>query len=270
MEKRKEVLAIWPTGKDVDLEEAVAYQKALPDSKRFHKVLQRAHEEGRMMLFPRQGTPLVDDEIALIRSLNELGIYLIPFTTDSYTRNLQLDKVERGLQESIRTGKPALNGYPIINHGVKTNRRVVEATRRGPRPALVAHRAGAGGRDRLRLGHDRHAQQLLRLDRGLRQEGHRRGVHRDGPVLGPAHRLLRRPRRDHHHRLPRLAAQLRHPHERQHGHADHRGADLGRAGREERLPAGQHAGLPAPGPGRHAGAAQAACATIWTSSGTAT
>ncbi len=152
MEKRKEVLAVWPTGKDVDLEEAVEYQLALPDSKRFHKVLQRAHDEGRMMLFPRQGTPLVEDEIALIRSLNELGIYLIPFTTDSYTRNLQLDKVERGLQDSIRTGKPALNGYPIINHGVKTNRRVVEATDGALDPrssrigqALVAEIAFASG-----------------------------------------------------------------------------------------------------------------------------
>jgi methylaspartate mutase epsilon subunit len=152
MEKRKEVLAVWPTGKDVDLEEAVEYQSALPDSKRFHKVLQRAHDEGRMMLFPRQGTPLVEDEIALIRSLNELGIFLIPFTTDSYTRNLQLDKVERGLQDSIRTGKPALNGYPIINHGVKTNRRVVEATDGALDPrssrigqALVAEIAFASG-----------------------------------------------------------------------------------------------------------------------------
>lgn len=152
MERRKEVLAVWPTGKEVDLEEAVAYQKALPDSKRFHKILQRTHEEGRIMLFPRQGTPLVEDEIALIRSLNELGIYLIPFTTDSYTRNLQLDKVEKGLQESIRTGKPALNGYPIINHGVKTNRKVVEATEGALDPrssrigqSLVAEIAFASG-----------------------------------------------------------------------------------------------------------------------------
>ena len=133
MEKRKEVLAIWPTGKDVDLEEAVAYQKALPDSRALPQdPADASTKRGKLTLFPRQGTPLVDDEIALIRSLNDLGIYLLPFTTDSYTRNLQLDKVERGLQESLRTGKPALNGYPIINHGVKTNRKVVEATRRAP------------------------------------------------------------------------------------------------------------------------------------------
>jgi methylaspartate mutase epsilon subunit len=152
MKMRREVLAIWPTGKEVDLEEAVAYQLALPDDRRFHKILQRMHEEGRVSLFPRQGTPLVEDEIALIRSLNELGIYLIPFTTDSYTRNLQLDKVEKGLQESVRTGKAALNGYPIVNHGVKTNRKVVEATEGALDPrssrlgqALVSEIAFASG-----------------------------------------------------------------------------------------------------------------------------
>jgi methylaspartate mutase epsilon subunit len=152
MEKHKEVLAIWPTGKEVDLEEAVAYQKALPDSKRFHKILQRVHDEHRISLFPRQGTPLVDDEIALIRSLNDLGIHLLPFTTDSYTRNLQLDKVEKGLEESARTGKAALNGYPIINHGIKNNRKVVEACDGALDPrssrvgqALVAEMAFASG-----------------------------------------------------------------------------------------------------------------------------
>ena len=152
MEKHKEVLAIWPTGKEVDLEEAVAYQKALPDSKRFHKVLEREHAEGRISLFPRQGTPLVDHEIALIRSLNELGIHLLPLTTDSYTRNLQLDKVEKGLQESVKTGKAALNGYPIINHGIKNNRTVVEACDGALDPrssrvgqALVAEMAFASG-----------------------------------------------------------------------------------------------------------------------------
>ena len=127
LEMHKEVLSLWPTGKEVDLDDAVAYQKALPDSKKFHKVVQRVHDEGRMVLFPRSGTPLVEEEIELVRSLNELGIPLIPFTTDSYTRNLQLDKAQMGLDESIKTGVAKLNGYPIVNHGVKTTRRVVEA-----------------------------------------------------------------------------------------------------------------------------------------------
>lgn len=127
LEMRKEVLSLWPTGKEVDLDEAVEYQKNLPDSKIFYKVVQRIHEEGRTVLFPRSGTPIVEEEIKLVQKLNELGIPLIPFTTDSYTRNLQFEKAQKGLEESIKTGVAKLNGYPIVNHGVKTTRKVVEA-----------------------------------------------------------------------------------------------------------------------------------------------
>ncbi len=145
MQRHAEVLATWPTGKEVDLEEAVAYHKSLPDGKKFHKILQRVRAEGRISLFPRQGTPLVDREIELIRSLNELGIHLLPLTTDSYTRNLQLDKVEKGLagEHPYRQGgsqrlphhQPRRQGQPQGGRGV----------RRGPRPPLVAHRTSPGG-----------------------------------------------------------------------------------------------------------------------------
>ena len=124
---RSEVLSLWPTGKEVDLDEAVEYHKKLPDGKNFTKVLAKYRQEGKIGLFPRSGVPVVEEEIKLLRSLNEVGVRLFPFTTDSYTRNLQLDKAQKGLEESIRTGKMKLNGYPIINHGVKTTRRVVES-----------------------------------------------------------------------------------------------------------------------------------------------
>jgi len=35
MELRREVLSQWPTGKEVDLEEAVAYHKSMPECRRF-------------------------------------------------------------------------------------------------------------------------------------------------------------------------------------------------------------------------------------------
>ncbi len=127
LEMRKAVLSIWPTGKEVDLEEAIEYQKSLPDSKNFCKVLQRLHEEGRTVVFPRAGTPVVEAEIELNRTLVESGVPLIPITTDTYTRHLQLEKAQQGIEESIKNGRAMLNGYPVINHGVKTTRRVVEA-----------------------------------------------------------------------------------------------------------------------------------------------
>ncbi|MDR1574277.1 MAG: methylaspartate mutase subunit S [Clostridiales Family XIII bacterium] len=139
---RPEVLAPWPeTGRECDLDEAVAYQKSLPDSKNFTKMLAKYHEEGKIGLFPRSGVPVVDREIELLRSLNAVGVRLFPFTTDSYTRNLQLDKAQAGLEESVKTGKMKLNGYPIINHGVKVTRRVVESCEGAfdPRSSRVAN-----------------------------------------------------------------------------------------------------------------------------------
>ena len=127
MKMREEELAIWPTGKEVILEEAIEYQRNLPETKNFCKVVQRLRREGRTVVFPRAGTPILEDEIELNRTLVEAGVPLIPVTSDSYTRGLQLEKAQKALEESMKTGKPILNGYPIINHGVKNTRKVVEA-----------------------------------------------------------------------------------------------------------------------------------------------
>ena len=126
-ERRKAVLSLWHTGKEVDLEEAVAYQKSMPENKTFCKVIQKLNKERKSVVFPRAGTPLVEDEIELVRALYDAGVPRLPCTTDSYTRHLQFEKVEQALEESIKSGRPKLNGFPIINHGVKNTRRVVES-----------------------------------------------------------------------------------------------------------------------------------------------
>jgi methylaspartate mutase epsilon subunit len=127
MKKRREELDKWPTGKEVDFEEAVAYQKSLPDSKIWWKVMVKLHEEGRMSVFPRAGTPVLEQMIELCQGLRESGVVLIPVTTDSYTRLGQYEKVEEILKECNRTGKTLLNGYPIINQGVARTRKLVES-----------------------------------------------------------------------------------------------------------------------------------------------
>lgn len=126
--ERQEVLSMWPTGKDVDLEEAVAYHKSLPDTKSFMKVAEQLHKEGRTVVFPRAGTPLIEDEIQLNKTLYESGLPLLPVTPDSYCRLLRFDKAKKGLEASVQTGKPKLNGFPTVVHGVKNTRKVVENT----------------------------------------------------------------------------------------------------------------------------------------------
>ena len=129
MKLHEKEIAAWPTGRDIDLEEAVEYQKSLPEDKSFWRRLAKYKAEGKTGLYPRSGVPVVEKEIELLQGLNSVGVELFPFTTDSYTRNRQFEKAQFGLEESIRTGQNKLNGYPIINHGVKTNRRVVESCR---------------------------------------------------------------------------------------------------------------------------------------------
>jgi len=127
MKKRREELDKWPTGKEVDFDEAVAYQKSLPDSKIWWKVMVKLREEGRMSVFPRAGTPILENMIELCRGLRDSGVVLIPVTTDSYTRLGQFEKVEEILKECNSTGKALLNGYPIINQGVEKTRKLIES-----------------------------------------------------------------------------------------------------------------------------------------------
>jgi methylaspartate mutase epsilon subunit len=129
--EREKVLSLWPTGKEVDLEEAIAYHKSLPARKNYAKEVRRAKAEGRTFCQPRGGVALIDNHIKLLTTLqNEGGAELLPTTTDTYTRNMKFQEAQRGIEESVKAGRSMLNGLPVVNHGVKAVRRVVEAVDR--------------------------------------------------------------------------------------------------------------------------------------------
>ena len=67
---RQEVLTQWPTGKDVNLEEAVAYHKAMPESRNFSKKLLAAKRDKRTLVQPRAGGPVVEEHIKLMQFLS--------------------------------------------------------------------------------------------------------------------------------------------------------------------------------------------------------
>jgi methylaspartate mutase epsilon subunit len=126
---REEVLKQWPTGAEVDLEEAVRYHKSLPDSKNFGKKLLDAKAKGITLAQPRAGVALIDQHIELLNFLDkEGGADLLPSTIDSYTRQNKYENCEKGIEESKKAGRSLLNGFPGVNHGVKGCREVVEAT----------------------------------------------------------------------------------------------------------------------------------------------
>lgn len=125
---REEVLSLWPTGKEVNLEESFEFHKSLPQNKIFSVKLVKAKEEGITLIQPRAGVALVDDQIKLLTYLQNVGqADLLPTTIDSYTRQNCYEDAQKGIVESIKNNKSMLNGFPAVNHGVESCRRIINA-----------------------------------------------------------------------------------------------------------------------------------------------
>ncbi len=128
LEERQQVLAMWPTGSEIDLDEAVEYHRQIPSSKNYASKVRDACDRGITLAQPRGGVPTLDEHIDLLRCLqNEGGAELLPTTTDSYTRNEQFGNAQRGIEESQKAGHAMLNGLPVVCHGKHACRRVIEA-----------------------------------------------------------------------------------------------------------------------------------------------
>ena len=125
---REEVLQQWPTGKEVNFDEAVAYHKSLPQHKLFSKKLVDAKNSGTTLIQPRAGVALIKEHIELLTYLQDKGeADLLPTTIDSYTRQNRYQEAETGIRESFKEGRSMLNGFPAVNHGVEGCRKVIEA-----------------------------------------------------------------------------------------------------------------------------------------------
>lgn len=134
---RAEVLASWPTGAAVALQEALEYQRRIPEGKRFSSVVNAARAAGKTLVQPRAGVALVDDHIGLLQYLEREGeADLLPTTIDAYTRQNRYAEAAKGVEKSAAAGASMLNGFPAVNHGVDGCRRVTEAV---SRPVQVRH-----------------------------------------------------------------------------------------------------------------------------------
>ncbi|MBI9104711.1 MAG: methylaspartate mutase subunit E [Spirochaetales bacterium] len=132
---RDEVLKTWPTGKGISIENGAAYQRELPEDKKFARVLKKADDEGRVLLQPRAGVALVDEHINLLKFL-EKEADLLPTTIDAYTRNNKYEDAAGGITKSMNAGQSLLNGFPAVNHGIEECRRVIEGV---GKPVQVRH-----------------------------------------------------------------------------------------------------------------------------------
>lgn len=151
--ERKKVLDLWPTGRQIDLDEAVHFLHSIPEERNYAEQVVKAKQQGRTLVQPRGGVALIEDHIALLRHLQDQGgADLLPNTTDTYTRNLRFQEAERGIAESQKAGRSMLNGFPLVNHGLKAARQVSSSVDRPiivlsgtAFPQLVAEMGFAGG-----------------------------------------------------------------------------------------------------------------------------
>ncbi len=147
---RKDVLPTWKTGQAAkDLMENADFLKDQPS----FSALQRQVLDGSraMLVQPRCGVALVDQQIELFKSFKAVGASVLSYQVDSYTRNNNYSAAEEEIRHSSLF-ECTINGFPVINHGVPALRRVISElkvplqTRHSTRePRLLAEISYAGG-----------------------------------------------------------------------------------------------------------------------------
>lgn len=132
---RRENLARWPTGAEVDFEAALDRHRALPRHKQLAWVMREAERQGRCLTQPRGGVGTFEKHRELMVTLDREGLAdVVPTTTDSYTRNEQWSLAQQGIEASEQAGRSLLNGYPLVNYGVAKAAALVEAI---DKPAIM-------------------------------------------------------------------------------------------------------------------------------------
>lgn len=150
--ERHEVLSMWPTGKEVDLKDAFKYHHGMPPLKNASNKAMEALRTGKTMMCPSTGKDTIEAHRGLLQYMqNEAKVEFVTTYIDSLTRNCKFEVASQELQKAINTGNPRLNGFPVVEHGVKGNREIINALNIpvllfGPTPdARLTHEIGLAG-----------------------------------------------------------------------------------------------------------------------------
>ncbi len=126
--ERAKVLAAWRTGAEADIDEAVAFHKSRAPMTNVSNKRLWAKDTGNVLVQPLAGVTTLAGHIELMQYLQDRGgADILPTQIDSQTRTLNFAKAEEAIAASVRDGVEHLNGFPIVNHGVRSARKVVEA-----------------------------------------------------------------------------------------------------------------------------------------------
>jgi methylaspartate mutase epsilon subunit len=148
---RPEVLGCWKTGPEAkNLEENASFLTRQPSFPKIQGQVNSGREP--TLIQPRSGVALLDEQIKLFKAFKSSGARVLSYQVDSLTRNNDYAGAEEAIRESGAAGTSTINGFPVINHGVKGLRRVIRnvkahiQTRHSTRaPRLLAEISYAGG-----------------------------------------------------------------------------------------------------------------------------
>ncbi|MBI4331019.1 MAG: hypothetical protein HY673_07050 [Chloroflexi bacterium] len=151
--KRRKVLALWPTGSQIDLGEAIDYVKHIPDHRNWNQKIARARTEGRILIEGLVGHPTIEETVEHMRFVEEAGADLHTVIADTYSRRNMFDRAKQALERGIKEGRTLLNGVPLVVYGLKESRRLAQSsalpvlyvTGMVEEPMLLAEMAAASG-----------------------------------------------------------------------------------------------------------------------------
>ena len=127
-EVRQEVLAQWPTGKEVDLDEALDYCRKVPPEKNGYFQIKEAERQGKILIDVAIGLGTLEDTIGEVEDIpSELKPDEWSVFSDAYTRKCRFEQAQVGIDRSYKEGYPVLTGYPIVNYGIKGARKLFES-----------------------------------------------------------------------------------------------------------------------------------------------
>lgn len=126
LEIRNNFLESYKYLSDFDLETAFRFHKSLPDYKNFQKKLEKSIQNNKIMTQAYSKETLLEDLIKNLNTFHRVGqADFLSVIIDSHTRENHYDNAKIALEDSIKSNKSLLNGFPLVNYGVKLARKII-------------------------------------------------------------------------------------------------------------------------------------------------
>lgn len=126
LEMRKKFLENHKNLDDFDLDIAIRFHKSLPEHKNFQKKLEKSIQDNKITIQAYSKETLLEDLIKTLNTFHKIGqADFLSIIIDSHTRENNYNNAKIALENSIKSNKSLLNGFPLVSYGVKLARKLI-------------------------------------------------------------------------------------------------------------------------------------------------